>query len=173
MLTRALPHAGDKRRCGWLCARVHRTGVLSSQAPHTRATGLTLPRAQDVAKHPVLVFMKGTPTAPQCGFSNMVCRILDSYGACAAGVPRLHRAQRCVRMQASSTPAATCCRTPSCERASRRSRAWLPAARHGRKRARLTRHLPTAGAGRPFRRCSWAASSWCVQQGQQNAASVR
>ncbi len=39
-----------------------------------------LPR-QDVAKHPVLVFMKGTPTAPMCGFSNMVCRVLDQHGA--------------------------------------------------------------------------------------------
>ncbi len=32
--------------------------------------------------------MKGTPTAPQCGFSNMVCRILDGHGMAAARVPR-------------------------------------------------------------------------------------
>ncbi|CAG9462325.1 unnamed protein product [Pedinophyceae sp. YPF-701] len=24
--------------------------------------------------------MKGTPDAPQCGFSNAVCRVLDAYG---------------------------------------------------------------------------------------------
>jgi len=36
--------------------------------------------AADVAKHSVLVYMKGTPTAPQCGFSNIVCRVLDTYG---------------------------------------------------------------------------------------------
>lgn len=28
----------------------------------------------------VFVFMKGTPDAPMCGFSNTVCRILDAYG---------------------------------------------------------------------------------------------
>ena len=26
--------------------------------------------------------MKGTPAMPQCGFSNIVCRVLDGYGAC-------------------------------------------------------------------------------------------
>ncbi|QDZ21036.1 monothiol glutaredoxin [Chloropicon primus] len=33
----------------------------------------------EVSKHKVFVFMKGIPEAPQCGFSNMVCRILDAY----------------------------------------------------------------------------------------------
>jgi len=28
----------------------------------------------------VFIFMKGTPDAPMCGFSNMACRILDAYG---------------------------------------------------------------------------------------------
>jgi hypothetical protein len=27
-----------------------------------------------------MVYMKGVPGAPQCGFSSMVCKILDSYG---------------------------------------------------------------------------------------------
>ena len=36
--------------------------------------------AADIAKNPVLVYMKGTPTAPQCGFSNIVCKVLDSHG---------------------------------------------------------------------------------------------
>ena len=36
---------------------------------------------QDVAQNDVLVYMKGTPSRPQCGFSNMVCRILDGHGA--------------------------------------------------------------------------------------------
>eukprot|EP01116_Phalansterium_solitarium_P021033 TRINITY_DN6402_c0_g2_i1.p1 TRINITY_DN6402_c0_g2~~TRINITY_DN6402_c0_g2_i1.p1 ORF type:complete len:236 (+),score=57.05 TRINITY_DN6402_c0_g2_i1:79-708(+) len=30
--------------------------------------------------HPVVVFMKGTPAAPQCGFSSLVCRILEEEG---------------------------------------------------------------------------------------------
>ena len=35
---------------------------------------------QDVSSNKVFVYMKGVPTAPQCGFSNAVCRILDAYG---------------------------------------------------------------------------------------------
>lgn len=33
-----------------------------------------------VANHKVLVFMKGTKLMPQCGFSNNVVQILNSYG---------------------------------------------------------------------------------------------
>ena len=33
----------------------------------------------DVSKNKIFVYMKGVPEAPQCGFSNMVCRILDAY----------------------------------------------------------------------------------------------
>ena len=29
---------------------------------------------------PVVVFMKGTPDAPRCGFSNAVCQILRFHG---------------------------------------------------------------------------------------------
>ena len=32
-----------------------------------------------VANHPILLFMKGTPTFPQCGFSQRVIQILESY----------------------------------------------------------------------------------------------
>jgi glutaredoxin-related protein len=28
----------------------------------------------------VFIYMKGTPDAPMCGFSNMACRVLDAYG---------------------------------------------------------------------------------------------
>eukprot|EP00898_Chlorokybus_atmophyticus_P000487 jgi/Chlat1/1439/Chrsp12S01999 len=35
----------------------------------------------DIKTNPVMVYMKGVPDAPQCGFSNLVCRILDAYGA--------------------------------------------------------------------------------------------
>ena len=35
---------------------------------------------RDVAEHKVFVYMKGVPDMPQCGFSNMVCRVLDAYG---------------------------------------------------------------------------------------------
>jgi len=33
-----------------------------------------------IAEHPVLLFMKGTPEAPRCGFSMRVVQTLDSYG---------------------------------------------------------------------------------------------
>ncbi|KAK9919169.1 hypothetical protein WJX75_009842 [Coccomyxa subellipsoidea] len=35
---------------------------------------------QDITEHDVFLYMKGVPEAPQCGFSNMACRILDAYG---------------------------------------------------------------------------------------------
>ncbi len=33
-----------------------------------------------VSAHPVMVFMKGTPDAPQCGFSNLVANVLKDHG---------------------------------------------------------------------------------------------
>ncbi|KAI8463697.1 MAG: thioredoxin-like protein [Monoraphidium minutum] len=35
---------------------------------------------KDIASNAVFIYMKGSPDAPQCGFSNMACRILDAYG---------------------------------------------------------------------------------------------
>lgn len=35
---------------------------------------------QAVAKSPIVLFMKGTPTVPQCGFSRAVVQILDVQG---------------------------------------------------------------------------------------------
>lgn len=35
--------------------------------------------AQDIQSHKVFLYMKGTPAAPRCGFSNNVCRILNTY----------------------------------------------------------------------------------------------
>lgn len=35
---------------------------------------------QQVTSHPVVVYMKGTPTAPRCGFSANVINILNSLG---------------------------------------------------------------------------------------------
>lgn len=34
----------------------------------------------DVKAHNVFLYMKGVPTQPMCGFSNMAARILDAYG---------------------------------------------------------------------------------------------
>ena len=43
----------------------------------------SLTNHQAVKQNPLVVFMKGTPDAPQCGFSRAVCQILD-----VQGVPR-------------------------------------------------------------------------------------
>ena len=37
--------------------------------------------AKDVAENKVVVFMKGVPDRPQCGFSNTVTQILKAEGA--------------------------------------------------------------------------------------------
>ena len=41
---------------------------------------------QDIADHPVVLFMKGTPVFPQCGFSAAVVQILTHLGVKFKGV---------------------------------------------------------------------------------------
>ena len=43
--------------------------------------GTTKERIQEViSNHDIVLFMKGVPAAPQCGFSAAVCQILSSMG---------------------------------------------------------------------------------------------
>jgi monothiol glutaredoxin len=42
--------------------------------------------AKTVEEHPVVLFMKGVPEQPQCGFSAVVVQILDHLGADFVGV---------------------------------------------------------------------------------------
>jgi monothiol glutaredoxin len=42
--------------------------------------------ASTIAEHPVVLFMKGTPDAPRCGFSAAVVQILDHVAAPFVGV---------------------------------------------------------------------------------------
>jgi monothiol glutaredoxin len=49
--------------------------------------------AKAVADHPVVLFMKGVPEAPQCGFSAQVVQILDHLGADFVGVNVLQNDQ--------------------------------------------------------------------------------
>jgi monothiol glutaredoxin len=42
--------------------------------------------AKAVADHPVVLFMKGVPEEPRCGFSSVVVQILDHLGADFVGV---------------------------------------------------------------------------------------
>lgn len=42
--------------------------------------------SQSVEQNPVVLFMKGTPDAPRCGFSSTVVQILDHLGVDFVGV---------------------------------------------------------------------------------------
>ena len=42
--------------------------------------------AKAVADHPVILFMKGAPDQPRCGFSQQVVQILDQLGVDFVGV---------------------------------------------------------------------------------------
>ena len=42
--------------------------------------------ARTVSEHPVVVFMKGVPDQPRCGFSSVVVQILDHLGVDFVGV---------------------------------------------------------------------------------------
>src|SRR5256885_16428245 len=35
---------------------------------------------QEVSQHPVVLYMKGTPQFPQCGFSNLAVQVLNACG---------------------------------------------------------------------------------------------
>lgn len=42
--------------------------------------------AKTVEEHPVVVFMKGVPDQPKCGFSSLVVQVLDHLGVEFVGV---------------------------------------------------------------------------------------
>ncbi len=42
--------------------------------------------ARTVSEHPVVLFMKGVPDQPRCGFSSVVVQILDHLGVDFTGV---------------------------------------------------------------------------------------
>ena len=53
---------------------------MSDQALDTAADPVHAFIAQTVADHDVVLFMKGTPQFPQCGFSGQIVQILDYLG---------------------------------------------------------------------------------------------
>ena len=59
---------------------------MSDQAIDTAADPVHAFIAQTVADHDVVLFMKGTPDAPRCGFSSLAVQILDHVGAPFVGV---------------------------------------------------------------------------------------
>ena len=55
-----------------------------------------------ISENPVVLFMKGTPEFPQCGFSGQVIQILDYLGAPVVGVNVLEDAD--IRQESRNTP---------------------------------------------------------------------
>ena len=59
---------------------------MSDTAVETSADPVHAFIAQTVAEHDVVLFMKGNPDAPRCGFSSLAVQILDHVGAPFVGV---------------------------------------------------------------------------------------
>ena len=59
---------------------------MSDQALETAADPIHAFIAQTVAQNDVVLFMKGTPDSPRCGFSSLAVQILDHVGAPFVGV---------------------------------------------------------------------------------------
>lgn len=55
---------------------------VTAEAPRTRAEGgdIMSEIAREVSSHPIVLYMKGTPSQPMCGFSARAAGILDTYG---------------------------------------------------------------------------------------------
>lgn len=67
--------------CAWIrlaqrCCTEQRSLGLGSQA----LRGIPFLCFQTIKSYPVVVFMKGLPAAPMCGFSGAVVRLLMAYG---------------------------------------------------------------------------------------------
>ncbi len=59
------------------------TDTLSTAASQGSVDGFI---AKTIQEHPVVVFMKGVPDQPKCGFSSLVVQILDHLGVDFVGV---------------------------------------------------------------------------------------
>lgn len=60
---------------------VHLSGAPLSKNSYSTSTNWTDDQFNDVVnKNKIVVFMKGTPDAPQCGFSKYVIQILSMHG---------------------------------------------------------------------------------------------
>lgn len=59
---------------------------MSDQALDTATDPVHAFIAQTVAQNDVVLFMKGTPDSPRCGFSSLAVQILDHVGAPFVGV---------------------------------------------------------------------------------------
>ena len=56
---------------------------------------------KDIADNDVVVFMKGNPSMPQCGFSATVVQVLNHLGVAYKGVNVLERDRKSTRLNSS------------------------------------------------------------------------
>uniref|UniRef100_A0A2D4GTP9 Glutaredoxin-related protein 5, mitochondrial n=2 Tax=Micrurus TaxID=8634 RepID=A0A2D4GTP9_MICCO len=75
-LPTALRLAGRSRPSGYFVQQLSQGGPSSS----SEGSGSKEAVERLVRAHPVVVFMKGSPAQPQCGFSNAVVQILRLHG---------------------------------------------------------------------------------------------
>ena len=69
-------------------------GALTPVSERSEAMANVQERIQKlISENPVVLFMKGTPEFPQCGFSGQVVQILDYLGAPVVGVNVLEDAE--------------------------------------------------------------------------------
>jgi monothiol glutaredoxin len=59
------------------------TDAPAATAPQTAAEAFI---AKTIEEHPVVLFMKGVPEEPKCGFSALVVQVLDHLGVDFVGV---------------------------------------------------------------------------------------
>ncbi len=52
----------------------------------------------DIESHPIILFMKGTPAAPRCGFSQRAVQVLEYYGITYEAVDVLSDPQMRVKL---------------------------------------------------------------------------
>jgi monothiol glutaredoxin len=69
---------------------MHRQGLFAAVAALAESAGPTMSIKQfidnEVKSNDVVLFMKGTPQFPQCGFSGQVVQILDHLGVAYKGL---------------------------------------------------------------------------------------
>jgi len=82
---RVAPRAGAAARAA-LSSSSHADFAPRAKAPAPGAPEALLARVRaTLAARPVVLFMKGSPAAPQCGFSAQVVRVLAAHGVVPHG----------------------------------------------------------------------------------------
>lgn len=82
---RNLRHLRTNAPCQYLCKRTFSTDDSDDDFKPTKKVELTDENAQQiiakwVKENDIVLFMKGTPLSPMCGYSNFVVEILKKYG---------------------------------------------------------------------------------------------